>query len=64
MNLYRITVRGRDGKIFDYQIEAASLYLAEHGQDEHFEVLKAERIDPVSGEVLYEFYNEKDLGSI
>jgi hypothetical protein len=64
MNFYRITVRGQDGKISDYRIEAASLHLAEEGQDEHFEVVKAERIDPISGEVLYEFYNEKDRGSI
>ena len=57
-------MRGQDGKIFDYQIEAASLHLAEQGPDEHFEVIKAERIDPISGEVLHEFYNEKDRGSI
>jgi hypothetical protein len=49
---------------FDYQIEAASLHLAEQVEDEHFEVVKAERIDPISGEVLYEFYNEEDRGSI
>lgn len=48
----------------NHQVEAAGLHLAAQAQDERFEVVKAERIDPISGEVLYEFYNEEDLGSI
>ena len=64
MNLYRVTLRDENGGMTNHQIEAASLHLAAQAQDKRFEVVKAERIDPISGEVLYEFYNEEDLGSI
>jgi hypothetical protein len=58
MNLYRITVRGKDGRISDHEIEAPSLHLAVQGQDEHSKVVKVERIDASTGEVLGGFYNE------
>jgi hypothetical protein len=61
MNLYWITVRGQDGKISDQEIEATSMHLAGQDHDEQSEVLKAECIDPLNGEVLYEFYNEVGL---
>ena len=64
MNLYRVTLRDQNGGMTNHQIEAASLHLAAQAQDKRFEVVKAERIDPISGEVLYEFYNEEDLESI
>jgi hypothetical protein len=58
MNDYRITVRHKDGKISDHEKKAASLSLAVQGLDEQSEVIKVERIDPLSKEVLNEFYNE------
>jgi hypothetical protein len=57
-NLYRITVRGREGKISSRETRAASLYLAVQSQDVHFEVVKVERIHPITGKVLGGFYNE------
>ena len=58
MNDYRITVRDKDGKISDHERKAASLRLAVQSLDAQSEVLKVERIDPLSKEVLNEFYNE------
>jgi hypothetical protein len=57
-NLYRITVRDREGRISSRETRAASLYLAVQGQDMQFEVVKVERIDPITGKVLGGFYNE------
>jgi hypothetical protein len=57
-NLYRITVRDRAGKISSRETRAASLYLAVQGQDVNFEVVKVERIHPITGKVLGGFYNE------
>ena len=56
-NLYRITVRDQDGKVFSREIRAASLSLA-LGRDEKREVIKVERIHPITGKVLGGFYNE------
>lgn len=57
-NLYRITVRDRGGRISSRETRAASLYLAVQDQDEQFEVVKVERIHPITGKVLGGFYNE------
>ena len=57
-NLYRITVRDREGKMSSRETRAASLYLAVQDQDEQFEVVKVERIHPITGKVLGGFYNE------
>ena len=56
-NLYRITVRDQEGKVFSREIRAASLSLA-LGRDEKREVIKVERIHPITGKVLGGFYNE------
>ena len=57
-NLYRITARDREGKISSRETRAASLYLAVQRQDVHSEVVKVERIHPITGKVLGGFYNE------
>jgi hypothetical protein len=57
-NLYRITVRDREGRISSRETRAASLYLAVQGHDMQFEVVKVERIHPITGKVLGGFYNE------
>ena len=56
-NLYRITVRDREGRTSSRETRAASLYLAVQGQDEQFELVKVERIHPITGKVLGGFYN-------
>ena len=56
-NLYRITVRDREGKTTSRETRAASLYLAVQSQDEQFELVKVERIHPITGKVLGGFYN-------
>ena len=61
MNGYRIRVRDQDGAISDHERKAANLRLAVQSLDAQSEVLKVERIDPLSKEVLNEFYN--DVGS-
>ena len=58
MNDYRIRVRDQDGAISDHERKAASLSLAVQGLDKQSEVVKIERIDPLSKEVLTEFYND------
>jgi hypothetical protein len=58
MNLYRITVRHQDGKISDHEIKAKSLRLAVQREYEPSELVKVERIDPSTGEVLGGLYNE------
>jgi hypothetical protein len=57
-NLYRITARDREGKISTRETKASSLYLAVQGQDMNSEVVKVERIHPITGRVLGGFYNE------
>ena len=57
-NLYRITVRGREGRISSCERKAASLYLAVQSQDMQFEIVKVERIHAITGKVLGGFYNE------
>jgi len=66
MNLYRVTVRHKDGTISDRNTKAPSLRLAVHvhGLDEHSEVVKVERIDAFNGEVFGGLYNEEDRRSI
>jgi hypothetical protein len=56
-NLYRITVRDREGRTSSRETRAASLYLAVQAQDEQFEIVKVERIHPITGKVLGGFYN-------
>lgn len=58
MNLYRITVRDQDGKISDHETKAASLFSAVDDLDGQGAVVKVERINPSTGEVLSGFYNE------
>jgi hypothetical protein len=41
-----------DSKISDYQKIAASLHLAVQNLDRHYKLVKVERIDPFTGEVL------------
>jgi hypothetical protein len=57
-NLYRITVRDQEGAISSREIRAASLSLALKDRDEKYEVIKAERIHPLTGKVLGGFYKE------
>src|ERR1700745_2401167 len=52
-NLYRITVRDQEGKVFRREIRAASLSLALQGGDEKCEFVKVERIHPITGEVVW-----------
>ena len=47
-NLYRITVRDQEGRIFSRETRAPSLSLALKGRDEKNEVIKAERIHPIT----------------
>jgi hypothetical protein len=58
MNLYRITVRDQNGKMSDHETKAASMRLAIQREYEPSELVKVERIDPSTGEVLGGFYNE------
>jgi hypothetical protein len=58
MNAYRITVREEDGELTQRETEAASLHMAVERADELYEVVKIERIDRSTGEVLGGFYNE------
>jgi hypothetical protein len=58
MNLYRITVRDQNGKVSHYETSAPSLYLAGRTYTAASEVLKVERINPLTEEVLGGFYNE------
>jgi hypothetical protein len=58
MNLYRITLRNADGEISTYQTRAASMRLALERLGEDFQVIKTERIHPVTGQVLGGFYLE------
>jgi hypothetical protein len=57
-NLYRITVRDGEGRISSRETRAASLYLAVQGQDMQLEIVKVERLHPITGKVLGGFYNE------
>jgi hypothetical protein len=56
MNLYRITVRNQDGNISAYETDGESLELVLQGQDEQSDVVKVERIDRETKEVLGGFY--------
>jgi hypothetical protein len=58
MNLYRITLRNADGQISTYETRADSMRLALERLGEDFEVIKTERIHPVTGQVLGGFYLE------
>jgi hypothetical protein len=57
-NLYRITVRDREGRISSSERRAASLYRAVQDHDLQCEIVKVERIHPITGKVLGGFYNE------
>ena len=58
MNLYRITVRDKDGKLSDRETRAVCLFSAVEDLDGKSEVVKVERIHPSTGEVLGGYYNE------
>jgi hypothetical protein len=60
MNLYRLTVRDADGKISDFQKIAASLHFAVQDLDRQLKLVKAEQIDPFTGQVLGELFGEQD----
>ena len=55
MNLYRITVRKEDGKLSVQETEAANLQLVLESHEQS-DVVKVERIDRETGEVLGGFY--------
>ena len=57
MNLYRITVRSQDGTISEQQMNGTSVRPALVVSDDHSQVLKVERIDPVTREVLVSHYS-------
>ena len=57
-NHYRITFRDQEGAISSREIRAASLSLALNDRGEKYEVIKVERIHPITGKVLGGFYNE------
>jgi hypothetical protein len=56
MNLYRITVREEDGKLSVHETEGESLQLVLQSQDERSDVVKIERIDRKTGQVIGGFY--------
>jgi hypothetical protein len=51
MNLYRVTVRREDGKLSVQETEAGNLQIVLQSHDQS-DVVKVERIDPLTGEVL------------
>jgi hypothetical protein len=55
MNVYRITVRDRHGKLSDHETKAAKIHLAVQSQDDQSEVVKVERIHPSPGKCLVDF---------
>jgi hypothetical protein len=57
-NLYRITVRDQAGILSSSERRSASLVLSAQDLDEQSEIVKIERIDPFSGEVLGGLYLE------
>jgi hypothetical protein len=56
VNFYRITRREEDGKLSIQETEGESLQLLLQRQDERSDVVKIERIDRETGEVLGGFY--------
>jgi hypothetical protein len=57
-NLYRITVRDQAGTISSSERRAASLFLSAQNLNEQSEIVKIERIDPFTGDVLGGLYLE------
>jgi hypothetical protein len=57
-NLYRITVRDQAGTISSHDRRAVSLFESAQNLDEKPEIVKIERIDPLTGEVLGGLYLE------
>jgi hypothetical protein len=57
-NLYRITVRDQAGTLSSHDKRAVSLFESAQNLDEESEIVKIERIDPFTGEVLGGFYLE------
>jgi hypothetical protein len=57
-NLYRITVRDQAGIISSRERRAASVFLSAQDLDGQSEIVKIERIDPFTGEVLGGLYLE------
>jgi hypothetical protein len=58
MNLYRITLRDKDGKISHREAEAASLHLALDGPDELYEIVKIKRTRRLTRKVRGGIYND------
>jgi len=52
MHLYRITVRNEDGTISAEETEATNLRVAAKINDQNFELVVVERIDPLTDEVV------------
>jgi hypothetical protein len=63
MNLYRITVRGKDGDISDHETKAVCLFSAVEDLDGKSEVVKVERINLATGEVLGGYYTSNGAGN-
>jgi hypothetical protein len=57
MNLYRITVRSEDGTISNHQMSGTSVSPTLVVSDDHSKILKVERIDPLTEEVLVSHYS-------
>jgi hypothetical protein len=55
MNIYRITVRDKKGRLSAREKKAANLRLAAEGQDELAKIVKVERIHPTRGKYLVGF---------
>jgi hypothetical protein len=58
MNIYRITVRDKKGRVSAREKKAANLRLAAEGLDKLAKIVKVERIHPTTGEVLGGMYHE------
>jgi hypothetical protein len=58
MNQYRLTFRNRDGVLSQCGVTAPTIRLAVQGNNDPCDLVKVERIDPVTGAVLGGLYNE------
>lgn len=57
-NLYRITIRDKDGKRTEFEKWSTRIRLVVEDYRGTSELLKVERIDPTTGAVMGGFYNE------
>jgi hypothetical protein len=58
MNLYRVTVKDRHGNLSDFERSAIKIQMAAQGYNGTSEIIKIERLDRITGEVLGGIYNE------